>query len=990
MIAWLGDSHYAIPISPRLPALICALELESFGYGLPRIHFSRRPSLSPSEGKFMISQVWRVIGVEKRQEFVRQGFSKLQSDERFLIIEALCDATGERFPQVSRRTTGQLVVEIVPALARMRVDAIRLLMERRYETCPALFADFSFRFAGRGPFAPESLLELRRFDEFVQAHGWDESLLACAFAAMFGEEAGRDAAKQIAKALLHRGPGETLTASMQEAVAEAPVDTAGGSRSSDCDAAHPSPSESGGTQTDHAIPPVEGVSLPAAAADDVAPAGSTAVRAAGLSDDWSSELQREDELDRVVIRAIVGAQHREVGALPCEAVDRLVETVLLLNTSRFRSYFYVGFVQAFRGLAFSMPETATNPARRAWYVSGYFTGARRKLGTGDFLCAVSGISGSDAEALRDPSAQGAVQRLGPLVVAAALEQGDAEVVERWLGWMGPCDAQVVRRVAAFALREPWKQPEGDVRLSLKVVEVLAARRAMEGVESIDPDEAELLLGAAGLIRDAGKSHSAADILGVEAGSWGDFESPRTTALFATESGLAHSSALVPRSASGFREVTNRIQSALETGAVCQSSSLHLIGVLCEAMVSLAEGAAMSTSDVRQLLAAVRDVRSAIQFTGSTKARLASIRTTELDTALGVHAALLALLGVIEESAEEAVSTLEEWIGAGKAVPVEYLKLALANAALMNCRGLPRLFAQAVQRFGAEVVDYDALSGVAANAESHGALLDLVSDSTVPMLPGQRWELCMAIGRHAARAARDPDTALRCLQLMQDLAEREPTTFGPRLIGVLADQVWMPVLEEDARDSIAIAAAELIGDYDVVVEGLLRQLRRAVHEQRPALAVDILELMDARDMGPLVPAELRTRVIASGSSAQRSVAAARQGRAVRILFVGGNEIQARWDREVEEWIRREFSGVGVTWIHPGWSSNWNKPLSEVERELPRHGAVVLMKFVRTIFGEKVRKFASEHDRPWIPCTGHGLSSVKRAIEAAVVVARGDHR
>jgi hypothetical protein len=44
----------------------------------------------------------------------------------------------------------------------------------------------------------------------------------------------------------------------------------------------------------------------------------------------------------------------------------------------------------------------------------------------------------------------------------------------------------------------------------------------------------------------------------------------------------------------------------------------------------------------------------------------------------------------------------------------------------------------------------------------------------------------------------------------------------------------------------------------------------------------------------------------------------------------------------------------------------------------------MTFVRTNLGRHVRRRCSEEGRPWVPCTGHGRESLRRAIETAVEI------
>jgi hypothetical protein len=53
-----------------------------------------------------------------------------------------------------------------------------------------------------------------------------------------------------------------------------------------------------------------------------------------------------------------------------------------------------------------------------------------------------------------------------------------------------------------------------------------------------------------------------------------------------------------------------------------------------------------------------------------------------------------------------------------------------------------------------------------------------------------------------------------------------------------------------------------------------------------------------------------------------------------------------------------------------------------RRIREADAVVIMRFVRTLLGRTLRALCSEHDRPWVACTGHGRDSLLGAIEEAV--------
>lgn len=110
--------------------------------------------------------------------------------------------------------------------------------------------------------------------------------------------------------------------------------------------------------------------------------------------------------------------------------------------------------------------------------------------------------------------------------------------------------------------------------------------------------------------------------------------------------------------------------------------------------------------------------------------------------------------------------------------------------------------------------------------------------------------------------------------------------------------------------------------------------------------------------------------------------------VKVLIVGGNEVQARAEGQVRKRLQRTHPHVRVEFIHTGWGSNWQKPLEEFVRKLPVFDAVVIMRFMRTELGKRIRKACSSH--PWRSCWGGGptaqVQAAIRAAEAAIPARR----
>jgi hypothetical protein len=105
----------------------------------------------------------------------------------------------------------------------------------------------------------------------------------------------------------------------------------------------------------------------------------------------------------------------------------------------------------------------------------------------------------------------------------------------------------------------------------------------------------------------------------------------------------------------------------------------------------------------------------------------------------------------------------------------------------------------------------------------------------------------------------------------------------------------------------------------------------------------------------------------------------RSRPFRIVFVGGNETQERYDDYIRETIAVDWPKAQVQFFHTGWSANWGREFAGIVKAGNEADAVVIMRFVRTMFGRGLR---SQIVKPWFPCTGHGRASVLGTIERAI--------
>ena len=101
--------------------------------------------------------------------------------------------------------------------------------------------------------------------------------------------------------------------------------------------------------------------------------------------------------------------------------------------------------------------------------------------------------------------------------------------------------------------------------------------------------------------------------------------------------------------------------------------------------------------------------------------------------------------------------------------------------------------------------------------------------------------------------------------------------------------------------------------------------------------------------------------------------------VRVLVVGGAELQARAEDAVRSKLKERHPHIRARFIRTGWSGNWSRTFAEIEREMRKHDALVIIRFMRTHLGREVRR---AWDGPWRFCWGGGPGAI---VEAASRVA-----
>lgn len=263
---------------------------------------------------------------------------------------------------------------------------------------------------------------------------------------------------------------------------------------------------------------------------------------------------------------------------------------------------------------------------------------------------------------------------------------------------------------------------------------------------------------------------------------------------------------------------------------------------------------------------------------------------------------------------------------------------------------------------------------------------------------------------AERVALDRQLALSVrFELLDSALEgagvRFDTEAAGRLAGAIEDvlvRAGDTALDERFADALAVNETLRLALDPATADALRLEVLRRIGriEEARAIATALfyraagggLRAFDPTDLfGVLVelglaPAELDDLARLLPSPPDGEEPAARLDEPLHVLFVGGNETQDRYRDAVEAAVAERYGGmVRVTWFLSGWRSNWHTDAARVEAAYGQADVVVLMTFVRTHLGQRVRRSAGEAGLPWVACTGHGREAIERAIDRAVAIA-----
>jgi hypothetical protein len=687
-----------------------------------------------------------------------------------------------------------------------------------------------------------------------------------------------------------------------------------------------------------------------------------------------AEVEEFNALDHHLIQQVLAAASQAPEALPCTQVAALVEALIQLNPERAVSYFHRGFLQGQLPQEGAEPEAEQEVARRTWTLAGLLLALAHQRAWTTLVAWADAHPDLLAEVLHPETPCAGV-------CAAYVFQGLwlVDRKEEAVALLSPALLQLAAvdfapSLVRFAETQLQGQAARPARLLLE--KLLQVRQWLRGL-GFSPDflarlthrQAQCLRGEQGFVE------SKALLQGLLAA---DFpwlaEVHLDLGLVAGEFAWL-SQVQVPADRESAAQVRERLhrgrphfeQALADTKSPAAEYALGVLALLGgeydEAAVRLERAHTRAAQDPGRYRPALLFERMRLYYA---LARLCALEESHLPQALELlqvtdqaYPAEEWPLWLLEEAAQiiDVAETPEslrllEWLHqrAPKAIEIHLHDPELVHRS-------PALRQSLAQR-AAQTRGKDA----AARWQEHTALL-------ATCLRGQ-----------------DLEGASQVLDQLEALALEQPA-LRERFVALLSrPEQYQPAWDgEDALFSAALVF-EAAGQPEQAYPYLRTLFFRYRGQGQVERAAGLLERIRAYHLPEALTEEvLRQAPALEGQAAHEPETLEsqvreylRQGHPLRLLVVGGNELQARFDEELQTYFQAELPGLELAFEHTPRVSSWDRYYDRIKGRLAHYDGLVLLRFQRTHLGRSLRALASQLGKPWFPCTGSGKSFLQRTL------------
>ncbi len=686
-------------------------------------------------------------------------------------------------------------------------------------------------------------------------------------------------------------------------------------------------------------------------------------------------------LDRRLIRVVVDSAQGVLGAPSEDELDDLIDEIVELSSDRHRSFFHAGFRDAVFKRPIRGELAAENADRRRWYIGGFVQGlARREQWS---AIAVLFDQEPHARGLGD-TGRGPSRVAAPLIFRALCETNRAREAVAFLSVTAL--VQLLPQSGADVLNQGKRllraDRGSDAKATLTLLSNAVAEIHANGGDIPTDFDQDLRRRLAHCHRQLGEVTRATELLqGLLAERTLDRRSMVLVDLGLLACGFRRLADLrLPMESEDlepFKETLRKgeplFHEALEVGDGYVSHARFCLGVL-----------ALVSGEYEHALRHLDEAVSAFEANPGVYKPGGLLRNARLYLALAICHHLE--VGRMERAHE----LIREACAEGAGIPPYVVEPTLAALEMVE-EALGKSVAEAILEAGGEdVLDTLAASPVTRGSDAVAtALRHRGSDGSRSVNARLHdYHVVLPLLLHQKRYQQ----AEEALDFLEEQALMDVGT--DRFLRVLEHpNSYEPAWElDDARWS-TINCLEALGLYDEARLHLEAEFHRELAGRRYGYLDDAAGVLDRiRSYG--LPEESITH-LSRRLEAERvdqeptgRSSAKTERRSVRVLVVGGNETQTRYDEDIRAQLASVRPDIEVAFEHTGWTSNWGKQLEDIKRRLSQYDVVVIMRLIRTMLGRRLR--AACVNVPWRGCGGGGRRAIRDCVVLAADMVRGRER
>lgn len=711
------------------------------------------------------------------------------------------------------------------------------------------------------------------------------------------------------------------------------------------------------------------------------------------------EIAEENEefttLDNLITTTLVAASFGTEGALDEKEARDLIEEIIDLNEKRQKTLFHLGFFDSLFEKEFERKIPAANDTRRVWYMTGFFFGLLRRRET-DKLIEIITKNSSPFNLIISSEHLICGSMLLPHLHQPLTRHENFDELKQLVHFHIEKVADTKGIAQAHNI---LFEIEGHGTMRLQKSDTSSAAQCfdivIEGLEKLDskiPKEIRdtiyksIKRKKAQILQVEGNFDGASKMLEQVLESKDFGESPyiysdlglikgKFKSLFSLLNQLKKEDQL-SSTMEALKKGTDDFQSAIRKNDH-KATDAHV----CMSLINLFSDKENNECEVIQ---ASEHLRKALTKAKERKRQYEDPRLgTWIEFLLG-----MALLETLEESDfTYAGSLISRSLGAETQIPNYLWIRTLKAAAIYPDESIAELIGKhLLEKRGTSAFNELKKSGLLNNNKLLRAsyvtfLLESEPDRPIP----QQWDalaeqLPAIISDHQYSVGRGILDQLECIAI-------EYREYRTHMLELLSDlKNYSPLWNQDDADWSRIKIYELEGQYSEPLTILDSQFHKLIQRSLMDQARAVVERMRDYNQGiELTQYESNLSDAPDEPNEARSDERLKSGEHVKIIYIGGNENQERYENEIRSELKEEWEGLELEFFFPGWGSNWNKILEIIKPKIESSHGVVLNQLVRTNFGRHVRKICGSggDKHPWTPCTGKGRQSLRNSIKLAAM-------